>query len=389
MCASIGKGSEQPIVRVYRPGAVLVDEGQLLKGVEVGVELGRVAALEPVGTLQGDLVEVPDELWTASLWMMHAHLESFDAPAQEWRGLDFAAWIQALLSWREESSRLSLEESVQSSITELEHHGLGFVLASCGEERVASSSTLHGRGEFWPELFQPEWGRSPDVSSRCALHSPYGVHIKVARAVFESCDFVSIHLGETLEEREFLAKGTGPLAELFTSRGRPIPEQRWESPVEWLKDAGGLRPGVFAVHGGALSASELAQLETHGVEVVFCPGTHGYFERPTPHLEAGLKLPPLLGCDSRASNLALDPLSELRLAARMCSRFSPQSWWAAGTRRAAESIGLPGTASLEVGYARPVLRFHECPSSALGSAESVCAWLVLKNEQQPTILNLE
>ena len=384
-------------MRYLRPAAALLQPSELAVGhVLVLDEKERIQAwLQPEDCPPGaEVEEYPDERWVAAPRLLHAHLESYDAPSANWPRTTFAAWAEALLAWRlTVEDRLSVREAVQASARELADLGCGFVLASASEPGAQQAQDAGALAvESWPELFEPDpaqarstWARfcqeSPDVRG-LALHAPFSVSPELARLALEwaqeSGRYVSIHLGEHEDERALLRDHAGPLADLLRARGRELPSRRWDSPVAWLEDvAPGPRPRVLAVHAGALSETELQALQAKQIQVVFCPGTHRYFERPQPRFEAAGLPAPLLGCDSRASNAELNPWAELREAASLLPKYTGQEWWAALTTRAAAALGddasegslLPGRKARIARLPDPGLREPASLCDSLASAE--------------------
>ncbi len=345
-----------PAPRRLLPDAVLLDADTLLRGVVLLVEAGRVIGFDEG---EADAERFPGEVWLPRPLALHAHLESFDAPSAGWPRDSFAAWAAALVSWRAEP-RMDAAASAAASLAELEASGCALVLAHVAEPGARSAAHESGPARpallALPECFEPDPAAAGAWLERVggedlpvALHSPFGVSLELARAVFARGGRVSVHLGEHAEERAFLAEGAGPLAELFRRRGRPLPERRFASPVDWLEEVGGLRPGCLAVHGGDLRPDELQRLVDGGVDLVWCPGTHRYFGRPRPaFLEAGIPLP-ALGCDSRASNERLDVLREFRIACELLPGGTAPAWWRACTEEAARRLGRLGLGHLREG----------------------------------------
>lgn len=357
--------------RYLMPDSALLTSQQMVEGqVCVLSAAGIEAWIGPESVPSGAQIEsFPGEVWAAAPCLLHAHLESYDAPSSGWPRQSFSAWVQALLAWRHGvSERLSASESARLSLTSLSEAGCGLVVSSVSEPeaRASSPSTTC---LAWSELFEPDpslaqatwkaWVASFEamrqdeaiatelaVPTGVALHAPFSVSTDLAQLAFAwgaaaPTRRVSIHLGEHAEERALLAEQSGPLAELLTARGRSLPEERWASSVEWLEAvAPGAQANVFAVHASDLRVAELQALQAKKVMPVFCPGTHRYFGRPQPAFaQAGLPAP-LLGCDSRASNVQLDPFAELCHARDILPEYTAQDWWSALTTRAAESLGM-------------------------------------------------
>jgi len=326
------------------------------------------------------------EIWAAAPVLAHAHLESFDAPSDGWRRSSFALWVEDLLTWRMHSERLTSTASALLSLEELERNGCGLVLSHVAE-RGAEGQARKALPEVLPltEVFAPDADsfsakllEKAKQNGGIALHAPYSVAPEVARQVFTSMrdqGLVSIHLGEHEEERTYLVDGAGPMADLLARRERPMVGGQWTSPVDWLRDMGGMREGVLAVHGGNLTAAEIQELERAGVAMVFCPGTHLYFDRPpTAYAESGMTLP-ALGCDSRASNAVLDPLRELALAYQSMPVHGAQAWWGALTVTGARALQRQDLGSLAPGKIARPLRISQVPEPAQGTAKVLCEFL--------------
>ena len=83
----------------------------------------------------------------------------------------------------------------------------------------------------------------------------------------------SIHLGESPEEVEFLARGSGPYRALLQRRG--VWPSAWTppgcGPVEYLDRLGVLSERLLVVHGVQLSDADLRLLATRGSTLVTCP----------------------------------------------------------------------------------------------------------------------
>lgn len=369
------------------PDALLQDSQTLQERTALVVDhTGQIQAITAADLLPAEIpVErFPGELWTAAPIMAHAHLESFDAPSSEWRGVGFSGWVEQLLAWRMASARLDAASSAALSLAELARFGCGLVATHVAE----AGADGHQQASSLPKVLAMAEVFAPSVSDfdstmldqlqqgqALALHAPFSIADDIARAVFKAANggLLSIHLGEHDEERQLLAEGSGPLAELLRRRGRALKEQQWASPVDWLEQMGGMQRGTLVVHGGDLGATELHRLAAAEVGVVFCPGTHQYFERPAPaFLHAATPLP-ALGCDSRASNTQLDPLHELTLAFAMMPDAGPQAWWQALTARGAEVLLQPSWGSLAAGKTATILRLELGDSTAPPlNARSIC-----------------
>lgn len=328
--------------------------------------------------------------------LAHAHLDGWDAPAGTFRRMPFAAWIADLLAWRAGAERMAAKAAATAARAELTASGCGMVAVHAGEDGVEEFPQDGGCHVLaWREVLDPfppdspalaaaRWRATADPRAGLALHAPYTVDLGLAVEVFAAAAGpVSLHLGETAEERQFLARGEGALADLLHARRGRLPERRFASPVEWLAAAGGMRAGTLAVHGGDLRVEELRALAEAGVAIVFCPGTHQWFGRPVPNFERAGVLPAALGCDARSCNERLDPLREFRLACAQMPSRDAQGWWSVLTEGGARALGQPDFGRLAPGRLALPLRLADpralsCLAGAdtpQRAAAALCAWL--------------
>lgn len=382
-------------LRFLLPDALLVRGDRLEERVGVWVDDGcRVRALGAARDAPPALCErFAGEIWTAAPVLAHAHLDGWDAPAQDFRRAPFADWVRDLLAWRTDPRRMTPGESAAAALHELDRNGCGAVAvhaAEPGAEGGAPGPAIVA----WREVLEPAtpdagaaWRRWTESCAPCealALHAPFTVDLGLAREVFaRQRGVVSLHLGESDEERRCLAAGDGPLADLLEERRGRRPPGGFASPMAWLSAAGGLRPGTLAVHGGALEEEELRALRRAGVALAFCPGTHLWFGRPAPAFSDAGVMPDALGCDSRASNETLDPLREFRLALRVLPDWPRAAAWRALTEGGARAIGRPDLSGFARGAPLRALRVADPRAEhrlrgagdARDRAESLLEWL--------------
>lgn len=378
----MGRLLNGPSARYLLPDAILGPDGRLEEGVGLALDRrGRVLGRLPAAGAPAENWErFPGETWTAAPVLAHAHLDAWDAPAAAWPRASFAAWVRALLAWRASAARLSDEASADAACARLAETGCARIGVHAGGPGERGPAGAAPDRFVWREVLDPfpaepavaaaaRWRRAAAGFDGLALHAPYSVDPGLAREVFANHARVSLHLGESDEERRCLARGEGPLAELLAERRGRAPAGRWPSAVAWLAEAGGLRAGTLAVHGGDLRVEELRSLRRAGVALVFCPGTHAWFERPAPAFaEAGV-FPDALGCDSRASNQDLDPLREFRLAVAQLPAWPHEAAWAALTAGGNRALGRPPSAGSVRGTPLRVLRLADPRLEALRRVE--------------------
>ncbi len=383
-----------PASRALLPDALLLHARRLEERVGILTDgEGRIAALLPEAELPAARWErFPGEIWTAAPVLAHAHLDGWDAPVERLRRAPFAAWIEDLLEWRGAPGRMSPAASAGAALGELQARGCGLVAVHAGEPGVLPPPPSAVEVLAWREVLDPfpaqgaeaaadAWRTAAVDCAGLALHAPYTVDLGLARCLFaRGQQPFSLHLGESPEEREFLRSGSGPLADLLRTRRGRAPTERFASPVAWLAAAGGLGPATLAVHCGDLDVAELRALASAGTTIAFCPGTQDWFGRSRPAFAAAGVYPDALGCDSRASNVALDPLREFRLACAQFPERSRSAWWTALTEGGAEALRRPELGRLVPGCSARALRLRDDRAWAqeegpAARAAAVCAWL--------------
>jgi cytosine/adenosine deaminase-related metal-dependent hydrolase len=369
----VGRFLNREPLRYLLPDALLVGARRCEERTGLAVDgAGRiVACVAEQSQPASDWERFPGEIWTAAPVLAHAHLDGWEAPTARFRRAPFAAWVRDLIAWRAEPARLSAEQSAQAAAARLAAAGCGLAAVHVGEAGAEGAAQAPLELLAWREVLDPfpsddaesawrRWNRAAPPCAGLALHAPYSVDVGLAREVFaRGGGPTSLHLGETEDVRACLADGTGPLAELLAERRGRRPAGGHASPLAWLAEAGGLRGGTLAVHAGALRADELRALRVAGVAIVFCPGAHRWFERPSPRFaEAGV-FPQALGCDSRASNEDLDPLREWRLALDILPAWSPEDAWTALTAGGARTLRRPHATGFARGASARALRLRD------------------------------
>jgi cytosine/adenosine deaminase-related metal-dependent hydrolase len=186
----------------------------------------------------------------------------------------------------------------------------------------------------------------PIKSLRASIvpHAPYSVSPALFRAIAAAAGAksVSVHLGESADEIEFLRDGTGAWRELLQQLG--VWNEAWQppgcGPVEYLDRLGLLSPRLLAVHGTQLDAAELARLAAAGATLVTCPRSNRWTGAGVPPVEqfyeSGVRV--AIGTDSLASVEDLNIFGELAALRRLAP--------AVPAARLLESATLHGAAAL-------------------------------------------
>ena len=190
---------------------------------------------------------------------------------------------------------------------------------------------------------------SVDVRVSLAPHAPYSVSPALFAAIREDLDahpgdVSSVHVGESVDETEFIARGTGGWRDVLTDLG--VWTDAWRapgvSPAKYLADFGFLDSRVLAVHGVQCDGEDLSRLRALGTTVVSCPRSSRHVGVGDPPLEAfyamGVKV--ALGTDSLASVADLNMFRELAAARRIAPRVPARHLLESATLCGARALGF-------------------------------------------------
>jgi aminodeoxyfutalosine deaminase len=180
-------------------------------------------------------------------------------------------------------------------------------------------------------------------------HAPYSVSPALLRAIADvSADAcVSIHLGESADELDFLRSGGGAWRSLLTSLGAWTDQWRapGTGPVDYVASHGLLNERLLAVHCVHLTERELAMLANAGATVVTCPRSNQWVGAGVPPIErfyrSGVRV--AVGTDSLASVDDLNVFSELRLMRQIAPGIPAREILTSATRHGADALGFGDT----------------------------------------------
>ncbi|MBI3050045.1 MAG: amidohydrolase family protein [Acidobacteria bacterium] len=198
-----------------------------------------------------------------------------------------------------------------------------------------------------------------DVRLSLAPHAPYSVSPGLFTAIRDDldahpADVSTVHLAESPDEVEFIARGTGGWRDLLAELG--VWSTAWRpagaSPVAYLSALGFLDARVLAVHAVQCSPDDLARLGTLGTTVVSCPRSNRYVGVGDPPLDAlyAWSVSVAFGTDSLASVVDLNMFAELAAARRLAPRVPAGRLLESATLRGASALGFGGQyGSIEAG----------------------------------------
>ena len=177
-------------------------------------------------------------------------------------------------------------------------------------------------------------------------HAPYSVDPDLIRAIGQSDQRhpLSMHLGESREEVQFLHDGSGPWRALIEMLGAWT--DTWQppgcGPVEYVARLGLVNDRLIAVHGVQFTDAELARLAAAGATVVTCPRSNRWTGAGTPPVErfyaSGVRI--AIGTDSLASVEDLNLFHEMAAVRRLAPSVAASRILRSATLDGAEALGF-------------------------------------------------
>jgi aminodeoxyfutalosine deaminase len=313
-------------------GWVAMDGGRLV--AVGGPDTPMPAAVEHVRDL-GHVVVLP------GLVNAHTHLELSWLRDRVPPATSFIAWLTGMFTVRGgsferpddprvvDAARIAAREAREAgtiavgdisnslaSVTPIADEGLSGIVFHelLGFDDVAGAAIERTRSAR--EAVPPRDG----VRVSIAPHAPYSVSSELFQAIRRLVDVdrgvTSIHVGESPEEIEFMARGSGPWQAVLRRLG--VWREDWTppgtGPVEYLDAIGMLTPGTIVVHGTQLSDESLTTLAERRCTLVTCPRSNQWVGVGVPPVErfyrAGVAV--AVGTDSLASVGDLNLFAELK-----------------------------------------------------------------------------
>ena len=177
-------------------------------------------------------------------------------------------------------------------------------------------------------------------------HAPYSVSPALLGAIARRAGDVpiSIHLGESAAETEFLQSGTGEWRALLESLG--VWNGGWTppacGPVEYMARFGLVDERLLAVHGVQFTEEDLTRLTRAGATLVTCPRSNAWTGAGEPPIDrfyaSGVRV--AIGTDSLASVDDLNMFAELAAVRRLAPRVPARDLLASATFHGAAALGF-------------------------------------------------
>ena len=354
--------------QLFRAPWLLPIDGGPIRDGWIAVDADRIVAIGGRGDMppaRFSEVAVTGAAILPGLVNAHAHLELSWMRDQVPPAPSMPAWVARLMALRRTVGREPPEPIVQA-IAEARCTGTAVVgditntLAACGPILESGLSAAVFRellgfrteapGEVLDAAVQAlePYEREPRLRATVVPHAPYSVSPALFQAIADRSAGrpVSIHLGESPEEVEFLARGTGAWRDLLESLG--VWTAEWEpprcGPVEYIARFGLLNDRLLAVHAVQVTDDELGRLAAARATVVTCPRSNRWTGAGTPRVSAfyrsGVRV--AIGTDSLASVEDLNLFHEMAEVRRLAPDVPASRLLRSATLEGAEALGFGG-----------------------------------------------
>jgi len=345
-----------------------IDQPPIRDGVVI-VDAGRIVAagsLEPgVGSRTLEARDLGNVVLMPGLINAHIHLELSWLRGRVPPANKFTDWVKQLLAGRggvERPDDPVVIGAMQSAIREL--RASGTVAVGDISNSLASPGLMHAAGLdgiVFHELlgFTERDGaaieRTRDARAAAAgrvslaPHAPYSTSPELFQAIRAAvdksdCRIMSVHLGESPEESELLATGTGPWRGMLEFIG--VWRNDWAipgcGPVEYLDRLGVIDAQTLVVHGVQFDEAALTRLAAIGATVVTCPRSNQWVGVGAPPIarfyDSGVAV--AVGTDSLASVEDLNLFSELKAMRAIAPTAPAGKLLASATLIGARALGL-------------------------------------------------
>lgn len=346
--------------RIYRAGWVVVSSSIIIQNGYIRTRNGKI--LE-TGVFSGsssgfsEVIDLGPGIIFPGLINGHTHLELSFLKGKLDFSQGFRQWVQNLIVLRSQTSEEVMIASARKSLTNTFNSGTSFLadISTLGlSSRIFSESSIAGIGfhEFLGGLGNAQYRLPASDSANqlfsFAAHAPHTTSPELMAFLKKESSFkkmpFSIHIDESDDEREFIAKGEGAWADFLTSRNIdfslwPVPS---ESPVAYAEKIGILDPKTLCVHLCGSSEKDLDIIKKHDAKVCLCPRSnmnlHGILPPVGMMISKGIR--PCLGTDSLASVDSLSIFDEIRFLSEKFPNITPAKLFEMATINGASALGV-------------------------------------------------
>lgn len=350
--------------------------GRIENGWGLRMENGKIQEVGPVRKLrQGrplgeSVLDCGRSVLMPGLVNAHVHLELGWLRDRTTARGGFASWVRDLRRHQsEDEERLGVEgfgremaQAIRLGATEMLHHGTTSfldvsntglpcrILPENGPRTLAALECIgldESRAEATLDRAQTYLDAGPRgrVRPLAVPHALYSCSGKLLRGLgrFSDRDGVTtIHLMEGREEADLFQLGMGAL-KVFVDEICPDHDILvGEDPLERFDRFFGQPASFVAVHGYALSGSQIQRLARMGAAICLCPSSRAFFLHPSMPMSdlARHKIPVCLGTDSLASSPTLSLWREMAVLHQEHPDTDPGRILSWATEGGARALGL-------------------------------------------------
>jgi cytosine/adenosine deaminase-related metal-dependent hydrolase len=338
--------------RARRDGWVLVQDGRVL---DVGGGQSPPASRD---VHLGDVAVLP------GLVNAHTHIELSWMKGRVPPAARMPDWIRALMTLRRQ---VHIDDPLAMAAAVAEVRRAGTSVVGDVTNTLASSPALAASPVAAHLFFELLGFNEPEPSGKVSRalqtmqatvggrlhasivpHAPYSLSrelfAEIARLAARERWVVSVHVGESPEEIEFLRTGTGAWRDLLVDLG--VWNGAWSpprcGPVAYLDSIGLIHERALVVHGTRLTDEDLRLVADRGATLVTCPRSNGW---------VGVGPPPVsrfyrsgaavaMGTDSLASSPDLNLFAELHAVRALAPDVPAGKLLDSATRVGAAALGF-------------------------------------------------
>jgi aminodeoxyfutalosine deaminase len=354
-------------MKAYRAAWVCpIDQPPIKDGI-VAIERGRIRGVgKPIAPT--GLTELGNVALLPGLVNAHTHLELSWMRDRVPPASKFTDWVKTLFAVRgRPDGTMSAEQvaAIDGAIGEAKASGT-IAVGDISNSMRSAAPLRRARldGVIFHELlgFKERDGALLDATrdlrssavaagARVSLapHAPYSTSLELFSAIRaavneNACPIMSVHLGESPEEVEFLEKGTGPWRGMLEMIG--LWRDDWQvpacDPVTYLDRHGVIDARTLVIHGVQFDDRALSRLGEIGATVVTCPRSNQWVGVGYPPVDrfykSGVKV--AVGTDSLASVEDLNLFSELKTMRWLAPDVAAAKILESATLVGARALGL-------------------------------------------------
>lgn len=354
-------------MKAYRAAWICpIDQPPIADGI-VTIAGGKITSVGR-SSEQSGLVDLGDAVILPGLVNAHTHLELSWLRGRVPPAARFTDWVKLLLAIRGRPDRGMAAEQIapiRDAVREAKASGT-VAVGDISNSLAAVEPMLEARldGVVFHELlgFKERDGAlitgsatlrqqaaAKGVRVSLAPHAPYSTSLELFRAIRTAVNdnpspIMSVHLGESAEEVEFLEKGSGPWRAMLEMID--LWRDDWVvpacDPVAYLDRHHLIDANTLVVHGVQFSDTALVRLATIGATLVTCPRSNLWVGAGSPPIErfyqSGVKV--AVGTDSLASVADLNVFSELETMRRLAPGVPAGSLLESATLIGARALGF-------------------------------------------------